>query len=519
VSITAPVPGVAPTGPNRPSATSAAPTLAPLRRALLIGGVAALVKLALAAPFLSRYGWDRDELYFLQASRHLSLGYVDFPMVTAIIGRLTIDIAGPSLVALRLTGVLAGMASVVLASLCARELGGGARAQALAAGGFVLTPYCLGIGAIFHPTMFDLLSWATFTYLALRILRRPAPRNWLWLGVVAGVGLETKGTMAALIGIFVLGMLILGPRAALYDRRVILAVTIAFAGLLPYLGWEAAHGWPSVTFLPSQDAATAASVSRPGYLAQQLAFLGGATVLVGVGVRELWRDPRLRALAVLAPAASLLFLVEQGRSYYALPAIVLPLAAGAVAAERWWASTRRRRAIAVAAPVVALQLMALALAAPLVWPVLPTATMVASGDWSATYYKDELGWPALATATARVWRSLPTTQRAQTARLAGNYGEAGALELYGPSDGLPPALSGHLSFQYWRPVRLPQRRALLVGFDTASVAQLCTTSQRLAIITNRWGIANEERGRTIVDCALRAPLGRLWAADIARDTL
>jgi hypothetical protein len=32
---------------------------------------------------LGRYGWDRDELYFLQASRHLSLGYVDFPMVTA----------------------------------------------------------------------------------------------------------------------------------------------------------------------------------------------------------------------------------------------------------------------------------------------------------------------------------------------------------------------------------------------------------------------------------------------------
>jgi hypothetical protein len=337
--------------------------------------------------------------------------------------------------------------------------------------------------------------------------------------VVAGVGLETKGTIAALLGVFVLGVLILGPRRVLGDRRAGLALIIAIAGLLPYLGWEAAHGWPSLTFLPSQDAATAASVSRAGYMAQQLAFLGGAIVLVGGGVCELWRDPRLRALAVLAPAISLLFLAEQGRSYYALPAVVLPLAAGAVATERWWARTRRRRALMLATPVLVLQLLALALAAPLVWPVLPTATMVASGEWNATYYKDELGWPELAIATARAWRSLPVTQRAQTALLARNYGEAGALDLYGPSHGLPPALSGHLSFQYWRPARLPQRRAVLVGFDTASVAQLCTASHRLATIDNRWHIANEEQGRTIVDCALRAPLQRLWAADIARDTL
>lgn len=519
MSLTALVPGIATASRRRRPTPPAVSALAPLRSALLIGGVAALVKLALAAPFLSRYGWDRDELYFLQASRHLSLGYVDFPMLTALIGRLTIDVAGPSLVALRLTGVIAGMGAVVIASLCARELGGGVRAQALAAGGFALTPYSLGIGAIFHPTMFDVLNWAAFTYLALRILRRPEPRLWPWLGVVAAVGLETKGTMAALIGLFALGLLILGPRRVLRDRRAGVAVAIAVAGLLPYLGWEAAHGWPSLTFLPSQDAVTAASISRPGYVAQQLAFLGGAIVLVGAGVRELWRDPRLRTLAVLAPVTSLLFLVEQGRSYYALPAVVLPLAAGAVAAERWWARTGRRRAIAVVAPVVVLQLLALGLAAPLVWPVLPTATMVANGDWSATYYKDELGWPELARATAQIWRSLPLSQRAQTALLAGNYGEAGALDLYGPSEGLPTAMSGHLSFQYWRPAALPQRRAVLVGFDPASVAQLCTASRRLATINNHWNIANEEQGRTIVDCALRAPLQRLWATHIARDTL
>ena len=461
---------------RRPPAATV-PASGTLRQAFLIGAVAALVKLALAAPFLSRYGWDRDELYFLQASRHLSLGYVDFPPMTALIGRLTIDLAGPSLVALRLTGVIAGMATVVLVPLCARELGGGARAQGFAAGAFVLTPYCLGIGAIFHPTMFDTLSWAAFSYVALRILRRPEPSRWPWLGVIAALGLETKTTMAALIGVFAIAVLVLGPRGLLRDRRVWLAATIAIAGIVPYLVWEAAHGWPSVTFLPSQNAATAASVSRPGYIAQQLAFLGATVVLVAVGVRELWRDPRLRALAVLAPATSLLFLAEQGRSYYSLPAIALPLAAGAVATDRWLRSARRP--VAVITPLIACQIAALVLAAPLVWPILPTSTMVASGDWSATFYKDELGWPRLVAQTAQAWRSLPADQRAQTTLLAANYGEAGALDLYGPADGLPHALSGHLSFQYWRPRRLPDRHALLVGFGAASVGDLCITSRRL----------------------------------------
>jgi 4-amino-4-deoxy-L-arabinose transferase-like glycosyltransferase len=513
VSLTAPITN---SQTRRPPVTTV-PAVGTLRRALLIGAVAALVKLALAAPFLSRYGWDRDELYFLQASRHLSLGYVDFPLMTALIGRLTIDLAGPSLAALRLTGVIAGMATVVLVALCARELGGGVRAQALAAGAFVVTPYCLGIGAIFHPTMFDVLSWVAFSYVALRILRRPEPSRWPLLGVIAALGLETKTTIAALIGVFVVALLVLGPRGLLRDRRVWLGAAIAFAGMVPYLVWEATHGWPSLTFLPSQDAATAASVSRPGYIAQQVAFLGGTVVLVVAGVRELWRDPRLRALAVLAPATSLLFLAEQGRSYYSLPAIVLPLAAGAVAADRWLRSARRP-AMAIAL-LVAAQIAALVLAAPLVWPILPTGTMVASGEWNATFYKDELGWPQLARQTARAWRSLPAEQRTQTTLLAANYGEAGALDLYGPADGLPQALSGHLSFQYWRPRRLPDRHALLIGFDTASVRDLCITSRRLATIDNRWHIANEERGRTIVSCGLRAPLGQLWATYIARDTL
>ncbi|MGZ4168489.1 MAG: hypothetical protein ACXVFO_17610, partial [Solirubrobacteraceae bacterium] len=95
----------------------------------------------------------------------------------------------------------------------------------------------------------------------------------------------------------------------------------------------------------------------------------------------------------------------------------------------------------------------------------------------------------------------------------------GALDLYGPSLGLPQALSGHLSFQYWHPARMPQRHVLAVGFDEETLRGLCRAQQVVARIDNRWRLANEEEGRSIETCTLRAPLGAMWASRIATDRL
>ncbi len=489
----------------------------PLRPALIAGAIAALLKLGLTLPFLGRYGWDRDELYFLQATRHLSLGYVDFPPATAVVGRLVVDVAGPSLVALRLTGVLAGMVSIVLVALCARELGGGFRSQLLAAVAFALTPYGLGLGVLFHPTMLDVPVWLAFSYVALRILGRPEPRLYPLLGLVAGIGLETKDTVIALLGVFVLALLLLGPREALRDRRAWLGLVIATACVVPNLAWQIAHGWPSLAFLGSQAATTARDTSHGTYIGEQLAFLAGALPLVVVGVVTLWRRAPLRALAVLAPATTVLYFIEQGRSYYALPAMALPLAAGSVSAVGWLGRSRRRLAVVI--PIVALHVAVVALLAPVVWPVLSERSMVDRGVWRAGFYKDEIGWPELADQTARAWRAIPPAERHDTALLAQNYGEAGALALYGPSRGLPTPLSGHLSFQFWHPARMPQRHLLAVGVGRSQLDGLCSSWRVVAHIDNSWRIDNEERGRTIARCALRATLGELWSSRIATDQL
>ena len=159
-----------------------------LGRALIAGSGAGAILVAATVPFLGRYGWDRDELYFMSASHHLALGYVDFPPVTAWVAWLVCAIAGDSLEALRAVSLACGVATVILVALMARELGGGFAAQFGGAALWALTPLILGSASIYHPTWFDQLAWVAFLYVATRILVRPEPRLWPLLGVVAGFG-------------------------------------------------------------------------------------------------------------------------------------------------------------------------------------------------------------------------------------------------------------------------------------------------------------------------------------------
>jgi hypothetical protein len=218
------------------------------------------------------------------------------------------------------------------------------------------------------------------------------------------------------------------------------------------------------------------------------------------------------------PLVTVFFLVERGRAYYPLPADAVAIAAGVVALAGWLRRGSRWR-LGVLVPLVALQAVLLAASLPIIVPVRSTASMVSSGVWKDTFYKDEIGWPELADETAAAWRRLPAEKRAQAAIVAQNYGEGSALERYGPTRGLPEILSGHLSWQYWRPRELPQRFALFVGFGPGELDRLCRSWTRVAVIDNRWHLDNEERGRIIASCTLRQPLGAIWSREIATNQL
>ncbi len=489
-----------------------------VRSTLAVSVLAAMVPALAGLAFLGRYGWHRDELYFLEASHHLAFGYVDFPPLIAVVGRAVVVVFGTSLDALRVTTMVIGLTSVTFVALSARELGGGLRAQALAALAWATAPIALGAASLFHPTWLDLAAQTATLYLVLVAVTRPMPRLWPAVGVMAGIGLEAKYTIATLLLALLAGLALTPQRRLLRAPGPWIAAGIAFVLLLPNIGWEIHHGWPSAAFVHSQRAQTAADTPPPAYVADAVVFLAACAALAVIGGVWLWRRPALRAFTWAAVFVMVGFGLEQGRGYYPLPAMIVCVAAGAVALERWRPAARWRRR-AVLGALAVFQVLVIAAAAQVVVPVRSTAGMIDSGIWKTSFFKDEIGWPEMVAQTARAWRSLPPAERAHAAILAQNYGEAGALAHFGPLQGLPQPLSGHLSWQYWRPARLPQRVVLTVGYDPGVLRGMCTSFRRLATIQNPYHLDNEELGRIIALCRLPQPLGDIWDSRIATDNL
>src|SRR5207247_1037329 len=238
-----------------------------------------------------RYGWHRDELYYLASSRHLSLGYVDYPPVTPLLARLDQAIFPGSLPGLRLLTVLAGAAVIVIAALIAHELGGNRLAQALSALAVLISPLFIGTNILFQTVSFDQLVWAIACLFFVRLLRGADSREWLLLGLVFGIGLETKYTVIGLGIAMLVGLLATKSRWHLASPWPWLGFGIAILVLVPNLTWQVGHNWDSVAYTIAHRGATDGPIA---YVLQQLLLAGPQLLPTTVmGVWWLWRDEAL----------------------------------------------------------------------------------------------------------------------------------------------------------------------------------------------------------------------------------
>lgn len=455
-----------------------------LRPVLAVVGATVALHLAVA----TRYGWQRDELYYAVAGRHLQGGYVEFPPVTALVSALARILFGWSLTGFRAFAVLAGAGTVVVAALVARELGGSVCAQVLAAGAVAFSPVLVATNGLFQPVSFDQLATMVVLWLALRLALGRG--SWPLLGLAVGIGLETKYTLAVVL-VMLLAAFAAWRRDVLRSRGFPLAVAIAGVLLVPNLVWEAGHGWTSVHwFLNPPSSAT--DESRPQYVLDVILLTHPVAFPVAVaGVVALVRDRALRPLGWTVVGTVVAYLALGGKSYYALPVVLFALAAGAVPFARW--ATGRRLATAAAAFVV----LDVALL-PIGLPVLPLRTADRLGIVKMrSDYQDEIGWPGL---VRRVEAAAPGSDVV----LARNYGEAGALELFGR--GLPPVASAAVTFRFWRP-DVAGRSAVLVGFESGD-ASFCGDYRLVSRVV--MPVENEERGAAVARCTLAGPLPQVW---------
>ncbi len=478
---------------------------------------AAGITLLLLGLTMERYGYHRDELYFLAAGQRLDWGFVDQPPLTPAVAALATWVFGGSLAGLRLLPALAAGAVVVLTGLIAREMGGGRFAQGFAALCASVSTLVLALGHMLATATFDLLIWVTVLWLVARILRGGDQRLWAAVGVIAGIGLLNKHLVLFLgVGI-VLGLAVAGPRRLLRSGWAWVGVAVALAIFLPNLIWQATHGWPQVAMAGVIAERTAGIGGRIEYLAFQLIAVNPLLAPVWViGLWRLIRSPELRAfraLAVAYLAVLAIFLVSGGRFYY-LGGLYAPLlAAGAVTIEGW---LHRRRAAGrprLAAALTAGALAAGILGAPFSIPVLPAEVTAGAVFGEANPEQLEtIGWPELVQTVADVYADLPPDERETTTIVALNYGQAGAIERFGPMHDLPQPHALHNSYADWGPPPADATTAVVVGdWPQPRLVALFATCEEVAAITNPAGAGNEEAGAPVRVCRdPHRPWSQVW---------
>ena len=480
----------------------------------------ALARILLHALTNGQYGFHRDELATIDDARHLAWGYVAYPPLTPFLARLALESFGPSPVGLRLLSSLAQAAAMVLAGLMARELGGGRWAQVVAALATAIAPISLIQGAMLQYVSFDYLWWVTVAYCVIRLLRSEDPRWWLGIGAAVGLGMLTRYTMAFCVAGLAAGVFLTRARRYLLSPWPWGGAAVALLIALPNLAWQAQHGFVSLEFLRAIHARDVASGRSQGYLVEQL-FVATNPFTIPLWVAGLWfylasrGGRRFRPLGWMYVVPFLLFLIAQGRSYYLGPAYPMLLAAGAVVAERRVAAlTAAPARLARGLAAVALETGAV-VGGALMLPIAP----INSPLWDVTSavhdnFVEQIGWPELVETVAAIHAALPVEQRARTAILTGNYGEAGAVNLYGRSHGLPEAISGVNSYWprgYGEP---PPETLIVLGFRREAAERLFESCRPAGRVANRHGIQNEET-RNHPDIFLcggpRRPWPVLWA--------
>ncbi len=438
----------------------------------------------------NRYGYFRDELYYLATSDHLAWGYVDFAPLAALILHISRSMLGDSLRAIRFLPALAGGAEILLTGLITRELGGKRFAIFLACLSVFLAPVILNQTTRFSMNPFEPLFWMGCVYFLLRAINQDRPQWLVGCGVLLGIGIENKHSTMFFLLSLVGGLLLTSGRRLLMTKWFWIAAGVVVLLSLPNFIWQVQHGFATWVDL-SNVKRTHKNVELPPlpFFGQQIFSLGPTTALVWVaGLGFLLFNKRANAYRVLGITFLIFFLILMalhGKDYYLAPIYPMLFAAGGV----FWESVRNAGKFVrwIPALVVVLVLTGV-IAIPLVVPILAPAEIVpymeklgvkpknnetaTSGDLPQ-HFGDEFGWPEMVSAVASVYNALPPAERAKTAILAGNYGEAGAVDFFGWRYGLPKAISAHQNYYYWGPRDYTGERVILLQWNLDDAKDWC----------------------------------------------
>lgn len=496
---------------------------------LAIGTLVALcgAKLLLHLAAITHYGYFRDEFYYLACTEHLGWGFVDHPPLSIAVLAVVRSLLGDSLVAVRIVPVAAGIATVFLAGVIARQFGGGRFGQGLAALAAVIAPAFLGTGHFYSMNAIDLLLWAVAALALLRALDDEGPRYWIVLGFVLGLGLLNKASVFWLGGGIALGLLLTPHRRVFMKPWPWVAGSIAAVMFLPHLLWQVKHGWPTLEFIQNATSNKMAGISLPGFLVGQLLSMnpGSAPIWIsGIFFGLFGRERRLGRVLVIVYLTVFALLVVRGsvRSSYLIVAYPMLLAVGAAAIERFSSSARRRW---IRPALVSLAIVTGVSVMPMALPLLPIETFVryqsAIGAAPATeerhemgdlpqHYADMFGWEQMTGLVSEAYERLSPEEQSCCRVLCWNYGQAGAVDVLGRKLGLPRAISGHNSYWLWGPGDAGCDVLIIISAEWDRTPELFEDVEFVGKTSSRWSMPYERDLDVLIARHPKTSLREVW---------
>ncbi len=446
-----------------------------------------------------QYGFHRDELDFIMNARRLDWGYVSYPPITPFFARIGLEIFGESLRGLRVLPAIAQGVAMILAGLMARDMGGKRSAQILAAFTVFIAPMSLFGGTVIMYFAFDYLWWVLVAFFMVRLLATDNPRYWLGIGAGIGLGMMTKYTMAFFVAGLVVAVLVTPARKYLGTKWLYLGAALALLIFLPNLIWQIQHDFISLEYLASIHARDVSWGRAGDFLPEQLFLttnpfslpiwaVGLSLCLFSASMR------RFRALGWMFIVTFLLFIINQGRGYYTGPAYVMFLAAGCVWFEAWLERLGGKKRQVGYGLLWTTQVIGSLIGVILMKPI----GAINSTFWDFRYgvsgdlFVEMVGWEDLTRQVAEIYQSIPETEKPRTVILAGNYGEAGAIDLYGDEYGLPRMITGANSMWY-RGFGDPEpETVIVVGFERGYADHFFKSCQFSGTVENSYDVKNEE---------------------------
>ncbi|MGI4727673.1 MAG: ArnT family glycosyltransferase [Janthinobacterium lividum] len=421
-----------------------------------------------------------------------------------------------------------------LIGLITIELSGSKFAISLACLTLIFSPAFIASDYLFQPVVFDQLWWVLSVYLLIKYINTTRFRYLYWLGLVMGLGMLTKYTMAFFVFSLIAAILISKQRKLFFNRHVLGAALLALILFLPNIIWQLQHHFPVITHMKALQKEQLDYISPGNFIKQQLTVNGVAVLVWLVGFVFLLFNAQLQKFRFIAFAYLLIFiflLKMNGKNYYLFGAYPMLFAAGGFGFEQ----LIKARYYTLRTFIVALFTLPNLVLLPLLLPVFSLQQTLAVIKFDSQHisvmrfaitwedqkqhpltqdYADMLGWEEMVAASAKIYNTLSAEEKAHTTIIADNYGEAGAFQRFGAKYHLPKVVCLNSSFALWASENLSAKTIIYVSDDkdVSDLKSVVGSSKLLYEVANP--LARESDTGIFLLKDVKAGLNKIYHHDI-----